>query len=105
MNAKDFVELFHNEKQDLLEKYFSKNSQTEVKKLITSLNLNDEQYRILLKVLDTSLTDAFYTILLGLDGAASIGGKQYLYDIRDEKGKQISSGDIEAYAYEYFHSK
>ena len=49
-------------------------------------------------------TDAFYTLLLGLDGAASIGDVQQMYQIRDEKGNPIlDSGDLEVEAWEQFH--
>lgn len=45
-----------------------------------------------------------WTILLGLDGEASIGGIQQSYKIVDESGCEISNcGEIEEYAYEYFH--
>lgn len=54
------------------------------------------------KILDDSFTDIFYSILLGLDGCASIGGIQEMYDLKDEKGNQLS-GEIEGYAYEYIH--
>ncbi|WP_262887814.1 hypothetical protein [Leptobacterium flavescens] len=33
---------------------------------------------------------AFYSILLGLDGATTLGGVQELYDIFDENGNQLS---------------
>ncbi len=52
--------------------------------------------------MDGTLTDIVCTILLGLDGCASIGGIQELYDLKDENGNQLS-GEIERYAYEYFH--
>ncbi|WP_181858425.1 hypothetical protein [Winogradskyella arenosi] len=47
------------------------------------------------------MTDVFYTILLGLDGCASIGGIQETYELKDENGNQLN-GEIEGYAYEYF---
>ena len=61
----------------------------------------DNQDEIMKKVLDSSFTDVFYTILLGLDGSASIGRIQEMYDLKDENGNQLS-GEIEGYAYEYF---
>jgi len=52
------------------------------------------------------LTDTFYTLLLGLDGEASIGGVQSSYKIHDKNGNEISSaGDIEAEAWEQFHGE
>jgi hypothetical protein len=52
------------------------------------------------------LTDSFYTILLGLDGSASIGDSQESLKIYDENNNLISDGgNLEGYAYEYFHGK
>ena len=53
-------------------------------------------------MLNSILRDTFYTILLGLDGCAAIGNYQQLYEIKDENGNLIS-GEIDGYAYEYFH--
>lgn len=102
MTTEEFVKAFYNEKQSFLKEYLSENSETEVGQLIKSINLTTEQSEILKKVLDSSFTDIFYSILLGLDGCASIGGIQEVYDLKDEDGNQLS-GEIEGYAYEYFH--
>ena len=104
MNTEEFVKAFHTEKQDFLREYLSQNSETEVGQLIKSLKLTDQQTEIMKKVLDSSFTDIIYTILLGLDGCASIGGIQEMYDLKDENGNQLS-GEIEGYAYEYFQEK
>lgn len=51
------------------------------------------------------LTDSFYTLLLALDGAASSGGRQEMFDLRAEDGTPITgSGKLEALAYERFHN-
>ncbi|MCS0082917.1 hypothetical protein NDJ28_10740 [Vibrio alginolyticus] len=49
--------------------------------------------------MDDSLTDALYTILLGLDGCASIGRHQIGYKLQDELGRELT-GDLEELAYE-----
>ena len=102
MNTKEFVKSFYTEKQDFFKEYLSENTKIEVGQLIQSLNLTDEQNEVMKKIVDGILTDVFYTILLGLDGCASIGGIQEMYDIKDENGNQIS-GEIEEFAYQYFH--
>lgn len=104
MTTKKFVKAFHIEKQELLNEYMSENSETEVRKLLNTLKLTEEQTEILQKVFDSAITDVFYTILLGLDGASSIGGIQETYDLKDENGNQLS-GEIEEYAYEAFKVK
>ena len=54
-------------------------------------------------IVDGVLTDAWYTLLLALDGAASLGGVQQEYDLRDETGAKISGdGELEAAAYDHF---
>ncbi|GAA4844680.1 hypothetical protein [Algivirga pacifica] len=107
MNTEEFVKAFHEEKQDILIEYLSENTESEVGQLIKSLNLTDQQADIMKKVVDGILTDTFYSILLGLDGCASIGSIQEAYVLKDENGNQICGGklqgEIEGLAYEYFH--
>ena len=102
MTAKEFVENFKLEKDSLLKEFTNIESKSEVQKLIQSMKLNEEQAEILKEVLNSTLRDTFYTILLGLDGCSMIGESQQLYEIKDENGNLIS-GEIEGYAYEYFH--
>lgn len=102
MTTEELVKAFYTEKQYFLKVYLSKNPESKVGQLIKSLNLTDEQNIIMEKIMNTALTDVFYTILLGLDGCASIGGIQEMYDLKDENGNQLS-GEIDAYVYEYFH--
>jgi hypothetical protein len=51
------------------------------------------------------LNDTFYSLLLGLDGAVSIGESQIRYEIRDESGNLVSDGNglLEAAAWKAFH--
>lgn len=107
MKTEEFVKAFHSEKQNFLKEYLSEKSETEVAQLIKSLNLTDQQTEIMKKVLDSSFTDIFYTILLGLDGCNSIGDlEQQQYTILDENKNQVCGeeqlGEVEALAYEYF---
>ncbi|MEN7551976.1 hypothetical protein AAG747_28940 [Rapidithrix thailandica] len=62
------------------------------------------------KIMDSTLTDTFYTILLGLDGCNPIGNsEQQQFTILDENKNQVCGreqlGEVEAFAYEYFHEK
>ncbi len=102
MTTEEFVKGFYQEKQDIMDMYFEENNKTAVNTLLKSMNLSEEQYRILKKAFDIAFTDIFYSILLGLEGSASIGGIQETYDLRDEKGNQLNNGDIGGIAYEYF---
>lgn len=105
MTAEEFVELFAKEKDDLLKFYFDPNSQTAVAADIASLNLTPEQNEIAYRVVNGILTDTLYTVLLGLDGEASIGGTQITYKLYDEDGNELTgTGLIEAFAWEKFQS-
>lgn len=108
MTTEEFVKNFYLEKQNILHSAFE--NQSEYKTLVSTkigeLNLNEVQVEQLRNIISNLLTDTFYTILLGLDGSASIGGSQQSFKIYDEEEQLISeSGDLESYAYEYFHGE
>jgi len=110
MNTEEFVKAFYTEKQSALKEYLSKNPKSEVGHLIKSLNLTDQQDEIMKKIMDSTLTDIFYTILLGLDGCNPIGNsEQQQFTILDENKNQVCGseqlGEVEAFAYEYFQAK
>ncbi|MEO0982674.1 MAG: hypothetical protein AAFX03_08485 [Pseudomonadota bacterium] len=104
MTPQAFAKAFHDEKLSLLSTYFTSSDETAVAAEIAKMGLSQEQMETLKNVLGLVLDDTFYTILLGLDGSASIGGVQQLYSVFDESGTRIGGeGDIEAAAYEQFH--
>ena len=80
--------------------YLDPNSGSDVSSRISSIGDRDEQREFL----NAILTDAFYHILLSLDGCAAMGGCQQAYSIQDEDGSVIcdGSGSIEALAYHHF---
>ena len=102
MTPAQFVGLFAKEKRDLLRSYLS-GPDTDVGARIEAMDLTAKELKALKAVLDGVLTDAFYTVLLALDGAASLGGKQVAYSLRDEDGNELAGGEIEAAAWERFH--
>jgi hypothetical protein len=103
VDAKEFVALWKGEKEALLELFKDSSQETLVSSLIEKMNLSDVQEKEFWAVADAMLNDAFYTLLLGLDGCAQIGGKQETYKIYDESGSLISEcGDIQAEAGEIF---
>jgi hypothetical protein len=104
MTSEDFVEGFYKERKSLLELYFETNDKTDVKELIHRLNLDEEKLVVLKQIINSVLRDAYYTILLGLDGEAQIGDRQETYSIKDEDGNELAGGKIEGYAWEYFHN-
>jgi hypothetical protein len=105
MTSTEFVEGFYKEKEDLLKLYSDNEQETEVGNLIKTLDLKDDKKETLMKIIDNALTDTLYTVLLGLDGAASIGDRQEMYKLLDENGNELTGGEIEVNAWEFFHSK
>jgi hypothetical protein len=106
MTTEEFVRGFYQEKEHLLRSYAVSQpaDSSHVTQLLAQLGLTPQQTAQLPQVLNAILTDAFYTMLLGLDGAASIGSHQEQYQIADEQGNELTgSGEIEAHAYDYFH--
>lgn len=106
MTTQEFVKNFYQEKQNILNSCFDNQSEyrTLVSTKIEELNLDKFQTEKLKEVISSLLTDTFYTILLGLDGSASIGNSQESFKIFDEDDNLISEGgDLEGFAYEYFH--
>ena len=71
------------------------------------LGLNNSDIQRLKPLVKEVLGDAFYTLLLGLDGSASIGGIQGAYEIKNESGELISdgAGDLEAIAWKLFRNE
>ncbi|MFY7845432.1 hypothetical protein [Chryseobacterium gambrini] len=108
MTTEEFVKNFHQEKENILNSCFDRESEyrTLVSVKIEQLNLDFEQTEKFKEVISDLLTDTFYTILLGLDGSASIGNSQQSFKIYDEENNLISEeGDLEGFAYKYFHGE
>lgn len=106
MTTEEFVKNFYLEKQNIFNSSFDTQSEhrTLISTKIEELNLNDIETEKFKKIISYLLDDIFYTILLGLDGSSSIGDSQELFKIYDEEDNLISEGgDLEGYAYEYFH--
>lgn len=103
MNSKDYVELFYKEKNNMLKIYFRNPDISQIGLKIKNLNLNSAKISELQNIIDEVISETMYSILLGLDGEASIGGVQQMYKLYDESGCCLTdSGEIEQYAYEYF---
>ena len=86
---------------ELVNDFTHRASGSEVAAKIAMLGLDDQQARQLTAILDPVVRDTLYTMLLALDGAASLGGCQQQFTVTDEDGNVIE--DIEAAAWECFH--
>lgn len=104
MTPEEFVKGFHLQKQQILDLY-TNDKDLHASCLINELDLDNRKKDLLKKIFDQILTDAYYSILLGIDGEASIGNAQHAYKLFNEAGKELTgSGEIEAEAWEYFHN-
>jgi hypothetical protein len=100
MTPEEFVKIFHTNKQDQFDTYMNKQN-SYVSNLIKQLNPDEKGMIILREMIDTI---TYYTFLLGIDGAANIGGVQQPYKLFDVDNKALTgSGEIEGFAYDYFN--
>src|ERR1041384_157535 len=100
MTPRQFVQLARAERDGFFTRCFDPAPRTLVASKIAALDLDPERMIIMREVIDTLLTDVFYTWLLALDGCADFGGEQHDYLLSDEDGRPLSgSGEIEAEAW------
>lgn len=97
MNAQEFVALWKCERGEMLRTFLSADSSSAVASQVRAMGLSNAQLEQLRGVFEGALTDVMYTLLLGLDGEASIGGLQQHYELRAEDGT-VLTGQIEAEA-------
>ena len=103
MTPEQFARAIAEEKSSIVEAYFAPNAETAVGQKILQL----AQHQTLLReIVDGALTDICYTILLGLDGASSLGSLgQQEFGLFDEEGNRLTGGELEAAAYEVFYGE
>lgn len=106
MNVNDFVVAWCQERDKLLSIFTDASSQSETARLFGELQLNPEQQDKLVLALKSALTDTFYTLLIGLDGAANIGGIQEQFHLSTSDGNLIAKpGELEVAAYKSFYAE
>lgn len=102
MTTEDFVKGVYQIKQELLESYFEIDNETHVGELVKSLQLDSEQIRTLKDIVDGALADGFYSLLIGIEGGASIGDNlQQELRLLDKENNSLSE-NIGGIAYKYF---
>ena len=102
----NFAEACREERDLMLASYADVSSGSAVAEVLAAANLSPDQKSRIVTALDTALTDAFYTVLLALDGSASLGDTQQSFVLADSAGNIIANGDgrLEAAAWEAFRS-
>lgn len=106
MLTMDFVTGAKAERDALALTYAAADASSTVGTLLAEADLSEAQREKVVSALDQALTDAFYTMLLALDGAASLGAKQQSYRLIAEDGTLVSEGNgsLEAAAFDVFQS-
>jgi hypothetical protein len=104
MTSREFAQLWYDEKEALVSEFMNTDSQSAVAATVVGLGLSPGQLQGLKRLIDHALTDTMYTLLLGLDGCASIGGQQETYGLFSPSGDQLSGdGRLEGAAWEVFY--
>lgn len=104
MTLGEFAKEFKTLKDDLSTNYFTAGGEISRLEKLQSAGLSSVQVDLVREIFEAGLTDALYTVLLGLDGCASIGSEQNDYSVRDEEGNLVAGeGKVESYAWEEFH--
>ena len=103
MTPTDFANAIAREKAIHIATHFAADSTTEVASLIEDMGLSATQRQQLQVALDAALRDFAYALLLGLDGAAQIGGAQCEFRLTDDAGNDVAGGDLEAAAWHALH--
>jgi hypothetical protein len=103
MSTDEFVNCFVDERNSMVQRYFDADGTTAVGTMISSLQLDSDKLGVLRQIIDGVLGDAFYNVLLALDGEASLGGRQIQYHLSDDSGEELTGGDLEGVAWEAFH--
>lgn len=107
VSTREFVRACKEERDALLALYADRNSGSAVGAHLDAADLTTQQRTEVLTALDIALTDTFYTLLMGIAGAGSLGGSQQEYRLADEHSRPISpsgDADLEALAFEFFQS-
>lgn len=106
MTGEQFVKLCYEEKEAVLKEYFDTNPQSEVAIKICKLTESGVNKETLYELINLVLNENYYTLLLALDGEASLNGVQNCYKIFDENNNLLNEcGELEAAAFEYFMEK
>lgn len=106
MGPKEFAAACREERDALLSALTDSSGETAVAGHLAAAGLTVSQRQHVFAAIDAALTDTFYTMLLALDGSASLGGNQCSFVVTDESGNIVANGDgrLEAAAWDAFHA-
>ena len=107
MTAQEFAQALKDEKEGMLSSYFGR-GESPAGTLLKNLGAPSADEKVLREFLDGVLTDAFYTMLLGLDGETALGRSgQQAYKLTLADGSIVSegNGDLSNSAYTVFYGE
>ena len=81
MDAKDFVRDVRDTLISMKANYFADGSETYAASVIADMGLTEKQKAQMEVIIGDVITDVAYTILLGIDGAASLGESQQEFQL------------------------
>ena len=106
MTGEEFVRLCFEEKEAALREYCSPASESAVSGLVRQLVSGGSDRETIHQLIDLVMTESWYTMLLALDGEASLGGEQQTYRLYAEDDTLLNEcGELEAAAWEAFMEK
>ena len=100
MTAEEFVKNCYKEKENMKKIYFDKEKETYVGEQIKNIVSKGVSYEEVKELIDSVMNEAFYTMLLGLDGETSLGDVQMQYKVYDENDNLLDG--IGSCAYDEF---
>lgn len=107
MTAQEFAQALKDEKEGMLSSYFGR-GESPAGTLLKNLGAPAADEKVLRGFLDGVLTDAFYTMLLGLDGETALGRSgQQAYKLSLSDGSVVSegNGELSNSAYTVFYGE
>ena len=106
MTGEEFVKLCYEEKEATLHEYFNKDSESQVANEIRKMILSGVNEKDLYSLINMIMSESYYTLMLGLDGEASLGGKQITYKLYDDNNVLLNEcGEIEESVYSFFNEE
>lgn len=104
MGSKEFALAVRKERDALLSTFADPAGGSAVAARLAAAKLTPDQTIEIFAAIEAAVSDAFYNLLLALDGSASLGGSQQPFVLIDEEGEVIANGDgrLEAAAWEAF---
>ena len=102
MTGEEFVRACFEEKQSILNEYFSDEYRTTIAGHIKGLIVNGADKELLYSIINESMSEILYIMLRAIDGETSLNGIQNKYKLYDEDGNILNEcGELGKAAFKY----